>query len=245
MLARTRSFWLPKSGNAPDEYEDAFWPESTERHAAVFRCAVADGATETSFAAQWARLLVAAYGRGQLGYRRWPRSLAALQAAWWREVATRPLPWYAEEKALLGAFSSLVGLHLSERARGERVWSALAVGDSCLFHLRDDSLCSAFPLDDAAQFSNRPHLISSKAAGDRSAIRRLSGELQSGDSFYLVTDALACTLLILAAGDGSHWQAVADVLNDGQAAFTTWITDLRTSGRLRNDDVTLLAVDVL
>lgn len=243
MHARARSFWQPKMGSAPDEYEDAYWPESTECGRAVFRCAVADGATETSFAGEWARLLVSAYGRGELGYRRWPRTLAGLQAVWCREVAARPLPWYAEEKARLGAFAALVGLHLSERRPGEYVWSALAVGDSCLFHIRDGCLRTAFPLNDAGQFTSRPLLVSSTGGGDRSQVHRVSGAARRGDTFYLATDALACALLV-AAEDDNLWASVAGVVEADQSSFTAWLTDLRNSGRLRNDDVTLLAVDV-
>ena len=61
------AFWLPKAGNTLEEYEDAFWPrKSIDRSTSMFRCAVADGATETSFSAVWAQTLVRAYCRGHL-----------------------------------------------------------------------------------------------------------------------------------------------------------------------------------
>jgi hypothetical protein len=47
------SFSLHKDGNRPDEYEDAF-----AGNPKVGRFAVADGASESSFAALWAKLLV-------------------------------------------------------------------------------------------------------------------------------------------------------------------------------------------
>src|SRR5436309_5977268 len=53
MLASATAWWAPKAGNAAHEYEDAFALE-----AAALRFAVADGASETSFARQWAELLV-------------------------------------------------------------------------------------------------------------------------------------------------------------------------------------------
>ena len=53
-----REGWLPKDGNGPEEYEDAFrsLPEQG-------RFAVADGATETSFSGIWAAALVAAFAQ--------------------------------------------------------------------------------------------------------------------------------------------------------------------------------------
>ena len=45
--------FVPKHGNAEDEYEDAFAAGSK-------RFAIADGASESSFAAPWARLLTEA-----------------------------------------------------------------------------------------------------------------------------------------------------------------------------------------
>ena len=52
-------FWAPKQGNEDNEYEDAFWPrKSIEHRATSFHCAVADGATETSYSGIWAKQLV-------------------------------------------------------------------------------------------------------------------------------------------------------------------------------------------
>jgi hypothetical protein len=50
---RWRAFALHKDGNRPDEYEDAY-----AGNPRVGRFAVADGASESSFAALWAKLLV-------------------------------------------------------------------------------------------------------------------------------------------------------------------------------------------
>ena len=53
MITSATAWWAPKSGNTASEYEDAYAvkPEA-------LRFAVADGASETSFARQWAELLV-------------------------------------------------------------------------------------------------------------------------------------------------------------------------------------------
>lgn len=49
-------FWLPKGGHSEEDYEDSFAFSIQKR-----RFAIADGATETSFAKQWAQSLVQAF----------------------------------------------------------------------------------------------------------------------------------------------------------------------------------------
>ena len=51
-----KAFCCPKSGNSAEEYEDA-WAQRHTRSQAGIRVAVADGATESSFAKLWAVLL--------------------------------------------------------------------------------------------------------------------------------------------------------------------------------------------
>ena len=105
--ARTRAFWVQKRGNTAAEYEDAF--ASNGGTGGQWRWAIADGATEASFSRQWARGLVRAYCRGALRRDSFAGDLAVLREEWRRALArrqgTRPLPWYAQQKADLGAFA--------------------------------------------------------------------------------------------------------------------------------------------
>src|SRR5262249_12712246 len=92
------AFHLPKHGHRAEEYEDA--------HAAdgeVGRFAVADGASESSYAGLWAQLL--AGGFVQDVRRPWGRAdwLEPLQRRWSDEVDGVDLPWYAEVKREQGA----------------------------------------------------------------------------------------------------------------------------------------------
>ena len=83
----TKAFHVPKHGNAEEEYEDAFFPEKhLDRKAKEFRCAVADGASESAFSGHWAQLLVHGFGRRRL-------LLGHLQQTWQKAVKSRPLPW--------------------------------------------------------------------------------------------------------------------------------------------------------
>jgi hypothetical protein len=245
-----RALWLPKAGNTAEEYEDAWAVEDESDEASDrFRCAVADGATEASFSGLWARLLTRGYCDGVFPDAPTLCDFAPLQGAWEREVAAIPLPWYAEEKARSGAFSSLLGLTIAAAngPDGGR-WEALAVGDSCLFQVRDDRLLTAWPLAAAADFTNRPTLLSSHPARNDAVTDQLApvaGDWLPGDAFYLLTDALACWFLLAREASGQPWRDLDAVATaDGSDPFIAWIADLRADRALRNDDVTLLRVAV-
>ncbi len=243
-------FWMPKAGNSLAEYEDAFWPREVPFCESVpLRLAVADGATETSFSGLWARLLVTAYGRGRLTDESRADELRKIRRVWRRSVGQKPLPWYAEEKLRSGAYSSLLGLTIDPpQSPDERngTWHATAVGDSCLVQVRGDEMVSSFPYSCSDEFNSRPLLVSSLDGEDESEIgaQTRSGQWQSGDTFFLMTDALAAWFL---RGVEAGEQVFARLhAVETQAQFETLVTDLRSTSdgegmpRLKNDDVTLV-----
>jgi hypothetical protein len=234
-------FWCAKKGSADTEYEDAL--ARGPAGARLRRFAVADGASESSFAGLWARLLARAYARGALAPETLIEGLRPLQAWWQRRVGARPLPWYAAEKVRAGAFAALAGLTLACDGR----WSALAAGDCCVFQVRDDALMAAFPLADAAAFDRRPLLIGSNPERNgrlAEAVRFTEGGWEPGDTFLLMSDAAAAYLL---RGVVDRGRTVSGVLAYGGSAcaFRAWIDCLRATGAMRNDDVSVLKVQVV
>ena len=88
---------------------------------------------------------------------------------------------------------------------------ALAVGDTCLFHIRDRKLLSVFPLCRSADFVCSPWLIGSRGfTGEMMAGRELrcAGEFQAGDRLWLMTDALAQWFLRRTEAGGEPWAEV-------------------------------------
>jgi hypothetical protein len=249
MRTSVQVFATPKWGNSAAEYEDAHWPRQTGDASGVVHLAVADGATETSFSGMWARLLVKSYGRGRLAEANWDEELNRIRRVWQRAVGQKPLPWYAEEKLRLGAFSSLAGLTLipsteSEGQAGE--FAALAIGDSCLFQVRDGKMIWSFPFATSEEFNSRPWLLSSLSPGAEREIaaQGAHGVWQPGDLFFLMTDALACwTMRRLEAGDDPFATLLAI---DMVAAFEAFVTEQRAAvngegvSLLTNDDVTMV-----
>src|SRR5262245_31129956 len=137
MQVVAKAYWLPKKGHEEAEYEDAFAPDSITLETDLFRCAIADGATEASFSKQWARTLVRAWESGSLTKEQFVADVGRLQENWRRgftEVRTRgKLSWYAEQKAEFGAFAALVGFVLhhdrQEAAGAQTVDSELQLDD--------------------------------------------------------------------------------------------------------------------
>lgn len=246
MRVTCQTFWLQKDGLEAEEYEDAFAPkETTDQQLETFRCAVADGATETSFSALWAQLLVDAYVKSET-------DLTSRQETWKKHVSSLKLSWYAEEKAQSGAFAALVGLTLNSAPPGHRQpgsWEAWAVGDSCLFHVRNDQILKALPLEHWEQFNSSPALLSSYAEQNKAIADKIvttTGTWNSGDLFYLMSDAISGWFL---RRQEEHSDAIklVSAIHD-QDSFVALVSEQRplvdSTGHhlMRNDDVTLMRV---
>jgi hypothetical protein len=245
MPVRWQGFAVPKRGNSAEEYEDAFAgaPQAG-------RFAVADGASESSFASLWARLLVEGFAHPSPGPRLRKDWLEPLRQRWCAEVGRLELPWYAEAKRALGASATFLGLIVkpSEKAGGG-IWLASAVGDSCLLHIRKGQLLQAFPVSRSQDFGDRPALLNSLplAGGpQQQGPEQRRGRWGPGDRFLLLTDALAQWLLRRHEAGRRPWQAVGRLLEapSPDRAFVSWVERLRDGGGLRNDDVTLVAIDL-
>src|SRR5687768_9889427 len=123
---RWRCFLVPKVGHAPDECEDAAAGDP-----GLSRFAVADGASESYAAGDWARLLVEAFvALGPDGD--W---LKDPRADWQAAVAGGAVSWYAEDKFARGGHATFLGVCLTPGPAGYE-WEAIAVGDACLVLVR-------------------------------------------------------------------------------------------------------------
>jgi hypothetical protein len=243
---RWHSFSLPKEGDRPDEYEDA-WAGNTKSS----RFAVADGAAESSFASLWAQLLVEGFvapREGQAAEGWFP----PLQQRWAQAVDKLELEWFGEDKRRLGAFATFLGLSLRKPHGGrDGLWNAKAVGDCCIFQVRDDRLLVSFPISRPADFTNRPLLLCSrpgaKAPGEPlSQAKHRTGRWQAGDRFLLMTDALAQWFLSRQQDQGKPWQSLIHrlAMPNADAVLTIFVEQLRRHGELKNDDITLLVIEL-
>ena len=111
----------------------------------------------------------------------------------------KPLSWYDEMALQNGAASTLLEISFSlEENKIKDNFSAFAIGDSCLFQIRNDELITKFPLNSSADFDNSPLLISSDPKRNehlQEKIRIGKSEFVNGGQIILMTDALASWFL--------------------------------------------------
>jgi len=255
---------LPKRGLEPQENQDAFWPllaprlqfkaeRSQECLSPVLLAAVADGATEGMFGEIWSRIL-ASRAAQVFPDCRLDRLIGDSSSAWLRfkqrkasagRALTRLPAWLEEPGLEQGAFSTFAAISLAE----DHTWTAVAVGDSCLFHVRADELLLHWPVQTSADFARRPYLLCS-AQGPGTQLddntRSVCGRWAVDDHFFLMSDALACWFLRECEQGGKPWVTLLNLGTDeARGSFEDMVTHWRESEGMRNDDVTLIRVDVL
>ncbi len=251
-LSPPKRFSTPKAGNRAEECEDGsrvVYP--VDKHGLKrARIAVSDGASESAFARSWAQILTEAFVRRPLDLTAPTESalenwLATGQEEWNRKVPWDRIPWHGEAKARAGALATLLGLTVDPDRSRRLSWRAMAVGDSCLFIIRKDELLVSFPLEDAGQFNNTPGLICSNPGnngGIREQVRLSEGKCAVGDLFVLASDALACWILESASTGEKPWKTLQKL--DSQQSWEEWVQARRGDRSLKNDDTTLIIVEV-
>lgn len=256
MRALTTSFWLARAGNDAAEYEDAFAPHKDGRHSARrLRFAMADGASESMLSGRWADVLTRTWCKSERAstadvLHAAMTEFEAVLAAYLdeRNRQDRPVQWFEEPGLQSGAFATFLGLQFSTRRTSMGSWSAVSLGDTCLFQIRDDDVVTSFPLKSAGDFGSTPNLVPSRTDEVDVVVSHMEerdGEWRSGDLFVLATDALAAWFLSEVESGAAPWQVLQGFSERGQAAFGQWVGGLRAERRLRNDDVTMVRIEVL
>ena len=255
MLLAPKVRLTAKAGNRPDECEDAFrvvyngsLGQTPSKGA---RIALSDGASEAAFARSWAQILVREFverppegvGVDPDYFEEW---LTPSQAAWHQSVPWDRIPWHGEAKTRAGSLATLLGLCFFRPDGSGRnlVWTAAAVGDSCLFLVRNNALAVSFPLQDPGEFNNVPSLLCSNPAGNgqvRDRTLTLAGSCQPGDIFILASDALSCWFLEKSSAGENPWDVL---LGLNQRDWDAWVDEQRSARLMRNDDTALVTIEV-
>lgn len=265
-LWEMEGFSVPKHGLEEDENEDAYAYNPQDGWLAV-----ADGATEASYARLWARILVEELAPVSLAP---PGSLAGVfpsskeelkerlklllpqfQQSWHKRVPWEQLQdkgWLFAVKAGQGAFATLLGVRLDGLT-----WRAFNVGDSHLFIItEDDYIKSSFPDVQAEEFGFSPCLIPSlPGPGVEKALASLdwkAGEMTLTDRLLICTDAVAAYLLKEGEGEKKRSAGCKPLVKSSPAwqellkvespeGFRDWVKQARLKS-LHNDDSTVVLV---
>ena len=236
-----RQLLLPKLGQEASECEDAIAIDAQNS-----RFAVADGATEAFDARNWAERLA----------QHWVQRKSTLTVEEFREWVTAEgkelrdswsgltLSWYSEEKARKGSFAALVGMEFD--LKGETPsWQAIALGDTCLLHSRNAILLKSLPVARSESFNSAPVLVASDSALHESSMQSVvteSGTCQNGDVIFLMSDAAASWCLQrFETGDLDVNQFLSSKSDDELEQF---FDDERLAGRIRNDDLAIVQIEI-
>lgn len=199
--------------------------------------AVSDGATESSFARDWADLLVDKFVNSTIPPQdRFHPAVNKAARIWRRIIDSKRLPWYAEEKRKQGAFATLIGTCFAESGD----WLSVAVGDSCFFKVDSNGSVVSFPIENADAFGSTPPLIGTRGADF--TVAKATGKWSRGDTFFWMTDAAAHWFLRETEIGLQPWQTI-EAFIDG-SAFDSWLSSARNAKAIRNDDVTILMLKV-
>jgi hypothetical protein len=260
-------FWLSKAGNMASECEDAFYPynfpfEIISHDQKYQRYAIADGASTAYLSGLWATVLVDGFGsyddditsanffdfiQTLIINENWTPRLADYIKK--REHEGKPLSWYDEMALQNGAASTLLEVTFSlDEKKIKENFSTIAIGDSCLFQVRNNDLITKFPLNSSADFDNSPLLISSDPKRNKHLQEKIAflenQDIVIGDKFFLMTDALASWFFQEYEKEGRPWEIIGENAIDN-SSFTNWVEQLRENKIMRNDDVTLMVLTIL
>jgi hypothetical protein len=234
---RTRQIVLPKPGFASSECEDVIGVD--ERNC---RFAVADGATEAFDARNWAERLAHNWVSSDSAltpetFNDWVAAEGLALHLSWQQLT---LPWYAEEKARHGSFAAFVGVQLNLVADVPS-WKAIALGDACLLHCRSGALLKSLPMANSEEFNSAPLLVPSDPANYKSnALVIDSGCCENRDVIFLLSDAAAAWYL-----QRFERNEFCDVFEDNDnAALIGLFENERAAGRIRNDDIAVMRLEI-
>jgi len=236
-----RQLLLPKLDHKASECEDAIAVDTQ-----TFRFAVADGATESFDARNWAERLA----------QHWVQRKSTLTVEEFRDwVATEgrelhdswtglTLSWYSEEKARYGSFATLVGVELDLNTESPS-WQAIALGDACLLHFRNKTLLKSLPLSGSEGFNSGPVLVASDSSLHESSMQSVvtdSGTFQDGDVLLLMSDA--ASLWCLQRFENGDLDVVEFLNSKSDEELREFFDAERMAGRIRNDDLAIVRIEI-
>ncbi|MBP2368433.1 hypothetical protein [Pseudonocardia parietis] len=269
MQAFVSAFSTTKLGNRSEECEDAYAVSPAVQSDEIINkgpivVSVADGASESLLSGPWARILSESLTESVVTDPDLTRDSASFADAisiaidaWdkWlvdyllkREESDNPIRWYERPKLDRGSHAAALTAQFAEPIGKQGRWSVWALGDVCIFQVRDNSLTQAFPLTSSLEFNNSPLLLGTRdvdfeLVSVRSGIA--AGTYQSGDQFFIGTDAFSAWFLTLAEKGDTPWNLVRDVTCSPSAdEFQSWSHEVRSSGKMRNDDLAIVHVDM-
>lgn len=211
--------------------------------------AIADGATESLFSDIWADILVNNYvnkGADLLN----SSTLESVSQKFVYTASQKVLKmpetrqWFMYEKLERGTHATLAAVEFSSTLETVQI---LTVGDSCVFWCYGNAdEINMLPELTAEEFGSFPdsicHLPKTWQSLEQKVLKK-EITFQNNLQMVLCTDALACWLVKELETKSSIWEELLQISD--YSFFTDFIETLREKNSIRNDDVTLVLINVL
>ena len=238
----------PKIQETEKDYQDHFELREPTTTNPTVRAAIADGATDSAFAARWAQELTRLFvenppvnDEGVLSdISEW---LKPAQKAWNDSVQWDSVPWHGIDKARRGAVATFLGLTIESADDDQLKMRSIAVGDCELIIIDpQDQMTMKFPIKKASEFNNRPDLICSNPKGNQALddlVKQATASISLHDLVILTTDAMAEWLL----AEGTTPARCRQISQMDDTEFAAWLESERNCGRIKNDDTTIAFIE--
>jgi hypothetical protein len=244
MTTRVQSFQTPKNGSTSQECQDAIAWDAQQ-----MTFAVADGVSDSAFQSLWANILVNSFVAKARTTQSFSRDwlvnwLQTQQNVWNSQVNWETIPWHGRMKAQqTGGQATFLGIRILP---DKRAWIGIAMGDCNLFRFgKDGRLKETVPNHRSADFSNATQAFSSTLDNQDhmiSQVKMIQGAFDPGDSLVLATDAMARWIL---EGLEDKTDPLLEIpTSDEPGVFNQWVSTQRQSGALKDDDTSLLLIQL-
>ncbi|MBK9260204.1 MAG: protein phosphatase 2C domain-containing protein [Polyangiaceae bacterium] len=234
-MVRHRLLRIGKKGEAKATSDDAGAGNDTAR---VY--AVADGASVSFLPGPWAQFLVdAACTSGLPTKRELTRWLAGPREQWRKrqaEAAAGGAWWNNQGRRGAATFCGIAVEHKNDLVE----WSAVTIGDACVFLVCGNNLLRSLPLESSAGFNSTPRCLFSTPSDPEPEINIWKDNATTEDVFILATDALAKWLLQRHEAGMPVWNRISQIASEDE--LLQLVDQERDANRMENDDVTLLVV---
>jgi len=212
--------------------------------------AVADGATRSFFPSIWAEYLVKNFCKKkktkllftQKNLNKW---LKPVQKRWEKKVKAlikKYDKYYLNNRFFNkeSAVSTFLGLKffISDK---KLKWVAIAIGDTCLFHIKRDQSLEMYPIKKSDQFNSYPEYFASyEKDNNQFEPEFIEGYSNLGDVFVIATDALSCWVMNYYETNQIFPLDLLLKINENKIEEMRSLKD----NRLVNDDVALLIIEI-
>ena len=252
MQIQAVTFSEAKAGNTPQE--DGASGGVVGETAGAARFIVLDGASGAYDPVRWVDQLVSSFERPD-GPSPEPVAIGTwfgqMQDQW--ATGGHVFDSIVEERKFhqVGSFATLLAFEITGLDGPEALWRAVALGDTVLFHVRENRAIATFPPLGPGDFASRPdgvHTLRPSLARMNARLKTGAGALVAGDFLFAATDALAHWILRAIARDGGKvWATLASLAHPD--VFARFVEDQRREAdgdfRMKNDDVTLMRLRML